>query len=99
MVVISGQMEQVDFDIINYGNLQETVTVTLAVEGNITLSMTELTEVLSIDQTYSDSVNVAIPSLGGTDTLVQGSVYNLTITAVNSTTGIVYSTHTVQLLI
>jgi hypothetical protein len=99
MAVTPGQMEQVDFDIINYGNLQETVTVTLAVEGNITLSMTELTEVLSIDQTYSDSVNVAIPSLGGTDTLVQGSVYNLTITAVNSTTGIVYSTHTVQLLI
>ncbi|MDA8727486.1 hypothetical protein N9O16_05340 [Candidatus Poseidoniaceae archaeon] len=99
MAVTPGQMEQVEFGIVNLGNLQETVGINLTVEGNISLSKYQLTETIPIDQTYSDSVNIAIPSLGGTDTLVQGSVYNLTITAINSTTGIVYSSHTVELLI
>lgn len=99
MAVTPGQMEQVEFEVTNLGNLQERVGINLSVQGNLSLSKYQLSETIPIDGSYADTVNVAIPSLGGTDTLVEGSVFNLTITVVNATTGEVYNSHIVELLV
>ena len=71
----------------------------MSVEGNLTLSQYQLTKTIPIDGTYSDSVIVSIPSLGGTDSLAEGSVYNLTISVTNSTSGKEYLSRNVQLLV
>jgi len=97
IAVTPGLQESVDFEIENLGNLQETVSINLSVEGNLTLSQYQLTKTIPIDGKYADSVIVSIPSLGGTDSLVEGSVYNLTITAMNATSGKEYLSRNVQL--
>lgn len=99
IAVTPGLQESVDFTVSNLGNLQETVSINLSVEGNLTLSQYQLTKTIPIDGTYSDNVIVSIPSLGGTDSLAEGSVYNLTISVTNSTSGKEYLSRNVQLLV
>ena len=100
MSVTPGMQEKVEFEIVNNGNSEETVTVNFTVQGNLTLSVYSMTETLPIGGSVSDQVIIFIPSLGGTDSLVQGDSYNLTITVYNVTSNIAYpGSKSVQLLV
>ena len=100
MSVTPGLQEKVEFEIVNNGNSEETVTVNFTVQGNLTLSVYSMTVTLPIGGSVSDQVIVFIPSLGGTDSLVQGDSYNLTITVYNGTSNVAYpGSKSVQLLV
>ena len=100
MSVTPGMQEKVEFDIVNNGNSEETVTINFTVQGNMTLSVYSMSKTIPINGTISDQVVVSIPSLGGTDSLAEGAMYNLTITVYNLTAGTAYDgAKKVQLLV
>ena len=99
IAVTPGLQEKVEFEVINQGNLEETVVINFTIEGNITLSEYSMTETIPIDGSIADQVLAYIPSLGGTDSLAQGDTFNLTISVINPVNNTIYGIQTVELIV
>ena len=104
MSVTPGMQEKVEFEIVNNGNSEEKVTINFTISNSsVTLSTYSMIRTLPIGGSISEQVIAFIPSLGGlggTDTLVQGDSYNLTITVYNFTSNLPFDgVKKVQLLV
>ena len=86
IAVTPGEQEKIDFSITNNGNSLQTLNITFAIKNsNLSLSHKVMTKTLDIGENQSDYIIVSIPSLGGADSLVEGTSFNLTITVIPST--------------
>lgn len=85
--VTPGEMAKVEFNVTNIGNLQESIRITPLVEGNWTTDVTEIGMTLSIEETLAGQIIVNVPSMGGTQSLSDGSVYNLSISVYDASSG------------
>ena len=99
MGVVPGTDQDVTFNITNLGNLAETVDVDVSVEGNWTVTPYNQELVLPIDAAINGTVNVEVPSLGGSDELLNGAIHNMTITVSDSATGAILGVRSVELVV
>lgn len=99
IAVVPGTNQDVAFNLTNIGNLVETVTVTIGVEGNWTVTPPTQQFTLPIDAVVDGTVIVEVPSLGGSDDLLNGAVHNLTITVVDSVTEATLGVRSVELVV
>ncbi len=99
IAVVPGTSQEVLFDLNNIGNLAETVTVTIAVEGNWTVTPYTQEFTLPIDSVVDGTVNVEVPALGGSDDLLNGALHNMTITVTDSATSATLGVRTVELVV
>ena len=95
--VTPGQMTNVEFNVTNIGNLEESILITPAVEGNWTTDVNEIGMTLQINQTITGQVVVSVPSLGGEQSLADGSVHNLTLSVYDASTSAYKTSFTIQL--
>jgi len=97
--VVPGSSQDVAFNLTNQGNLVETVDVSVSVEGDwaVTPLMQQLT--LPIDAVVGGSINVEVPSLGGSEELLNGAIHNMTISVSDSATGAILGVRTVELVV
>ena len=95
--VTPGQMTNIEFNLTNIGNLEESVLVTPAVEGNWTTDVNEIGMTLQINQTITGQIVVSVPSLGGEQSLADGSVHNLTLSVYDASTFAFKTSFTIQL--
>tara|TARA_Y100000766_G_scaffold278148_2_gene284531 strand:- start:27 stop:5114 length:5088 start_codon:yes stop_codon:yes gene_type:complete len=98
LAVTPGTDEDIDFNLTNRGNLEESISINFTVEGDLSLSDYTMTETVPINQSYSDQITVTIPELTSSDSMAQGDSYNLTITVLSSA-GAEYSKHVVKLIV
>ena len=97
MSVTPGMQEKVDFEIQNNGNSLESVTLDFTVE-NMTLSLdgsplsnqVSMTQTIAIGESFIGQVIVYVPSIGGITSLTKGDSYDLTITVLNTSSGLAY---------
>ena len=99
IAVVPGTNQDVAFNLTNIGNLAETVTVTINVEGNWTVTPSTQQFTLPIDAVVDGIVNVEVPSLGGSDDLLNGAVHNMTITVKDSVTEATLGVRSVELVV
>lgn len=99
IAVVPGTNQDVAFNLTNIGNLAETVTVTISVEGNWTVTPPTQQFTLPIDAVVDGTVIVEVPSLGGSDDLLNGAVHNLTITVADSVTEATLGVRSVELVV
>ena len=99
IAVVPGTNQDVAFNLTNIGNLAETVTVTINVEGNWTVTPSTQQFTLPIDAVVDGIVNVEVPSLGGSDDLLNGAVHNMTITVKDSVTEATLGIRSVELVV
>ena len=99
IAVVPGTNQDVGFNLTNIGNLAETVTVTIDVEGNWTVSPFTQQFTLPIDAVIDGIVNVQVPALGGSDELLNGAVHNMTITVTDSATSATLGVRSVELVV
>ena len=103
IAVTPGKMAKIEFNVTNTGNLQQSVLITPSyltptMDGNWTTDVSQIGMTLSINQTLAGQIVVSVPSLGGSQTLLDGAVYNLMLTVKDtSTPPKVLDTMTVQL--
>jgi hypothetical protein len=97
--VTPGQMTSIEFNVTNIGNLEESILITPAVEGNWSTDVTEIGMTLQINQTIAGQIVVSVPSLGGEQSLMDGSVYNLTLSVYDASTSDYKTSFTIQLRI
>jgi uncharacterized membrane protein len=97
--VVPGTTQDVLFNLTNIGNLVETVTVTINVEGNWTVTPSTQQFTLPIDAVIDGTVNVEVPVLDGSDDLLNGAVHNMTITVKDSATLETLGVRTVELVV
>jgi len=97
--VVPGTSQDVSFNLTNIGNLAETVTVTINVEGNWTVTPFTQEFTLPIDTVIDGTVNVEVPALGGSDDLLNGAIHNMSITVTDSATGATLGVRSVQLVV
>ncbi|MDC0340538.1 hypothetical protein OAM96_01115 [Candidatus Poseidoniaceae archaeon] len=99
IAVVPGTNQDVAFNLTNIGNLVETVTVTIGVEGNWTVTPPTQQFTLPIDAVVDGTVIVEVPSLGGSDDLLNGAVHNMTITVTDSVTEATLGVRSVELVV
>jgi len=99
IAVVPGTSRDVAFNLTNIGNLVETVTVTIAVEGNWTVTPFTQQLTLPIDAVVDGIINVEVPALGGSDDLLNGAVHNMTITVTDSVTSATLGVRSVELVV
>ncbi len=97
--VVPGSDQDITFNLTNQGNLAETVNVNVSVEGNWTVTPFTQQLILPIDAVIGGTVNVAVPSLGGTEELLNGAIHNMTITVSDSITGATLGVRSVELVV
>tara|TARA_B100000768_G_scaffold118465_1_gene109581 strand:+ start:3243 stop:8186 length:4944 start_codon:yes stop_codon:yes gene_type:complete len=91
IAVTPGKMAKIEFNVTNTGNLQQSVIITPSfvtptMDGNWTTDVSEIGMTLSINQTLAGQIVVSVPSLGGSQTLLDGAVYNLMLTVRDTST-------------
>ena len=84
--VVPGEPQTVDFSIVNNGNLVENIVVETTVFQNWTVSPSSLPLTLDVGDSYSGSFTVDVPALGGEDSMLNGSLYPVTMRVLNATT-------------
>jgi len=99
IAVVPGTTQEAAFNLTNIGNLAETVTVTINVEGNWTVTPSTQQFTLPIDAVVDGAVNIEVPSLGGSDDLLNGAVHNMTITVTDSVTEATLGVRSVELVV
>ena len=97
--VIPGEVQTVDFSLINNGNLVEDVVLETSVAENWTVTPASLPLELGVGDTYTGSFDVDVPALGDDDSMVNGAVYPVTMRVLNATTQEVIETHTLRLIV
>tara|TARA_B110000444_G_scaffold261499_1_gene314279 strand:- start:64657 stop:69576 length:4920 start_codon:yes stop_codon:yes gene_type:complete len=97
--VIPGTVETVDFSITNNGNLEEDVIVETKVNGDWVVTDANFSLNLDIDELYSGTVDISVPSVGGDDNLQNGSLYPVTIRVLKPVTYEELGTHTFNLVV
>lgn len=97
--VIPGTVETVDFSITNNGNLEEDVIVETKVNGDWVVTDANFSLNLDIDELYSGTLDISVPSVGGDDNLQNGSLYPVTIRVLKPVTYEELGTHTFNLVV
>ena len=97
--VVPGEVQTVDYSLINNGNLVEDVVIETSVADNWTVTPASLPLELDVGDTYTGSFDVDIPALGDDDSMVNGAVYPVTMRVLNATTQEVLETHTLRLIV
>ena len=97
--VVPGEVQTVDYSLINNGNLIEDVVIETSVADNWTVTPASLPLELDVGDTYTGSFDVDIPALGDDDSMVNGAVYPVTMRVLNATTQEVLETHTLRLIV
>lgn len=97
--VIPGTVETVDFSITNNGNLEEDVIVETKVNGDWVVTDANFSLNLDIDELYSGTVDISVPSVGGDDNLQNGSLYPVTIRVLKPVTYEELGTHSFNLVV
>ena len=97
--VVPGEVQTVDYSLINNGNLIEDVVIETSVFDNWTVTPASLPLELGVGDTYTGSFDVDIPALGDDDSMVNGAVYPVTMRVLNATTQEVLETHTLRLIV
>ncbi len=95
--VVPGEVQTVDYSVVNNGNLVEDVVVEISVADNWTVTPASLPLELGVGDTYTDSFDVDVPALGDDDSMINGAIYPVTIRVLNATTEEVLETHTLRL--
>ena len=95
--VTPGQMTNIEFNVTNIGNLQESILIMPSIEGNWSTDVTEIGMTLQINQTITGQIVVSVPSLGGEESLMDGSVHNLTLAVYDASTSDFKTSYTIQL--
>ena len=97
--VVPGEVQTVDYSLINNGNLIEDVVLETSVADNWTVTPASLPLELGVGDTYTGSFDVDVPALGDDDSMVNGAVYPVTMRVLNATTQEVLETHTLRLIV
>ena len=95
--VVPGEVQTVDYSLINNGNLIEDVVLEISVAENWSVTPASLPLELGVGETYTGSFDVDVPALGDDDSMVNGALYSVTMRVLNATTGEVLETHTLRL--
>ena len=98
LAVTPGTEEDIEFNLTNRGNLEESISINFTVEGDLSLSDYTMTETIPINQSFMDQITVTIPELTSSDSMAQGDSYNLTITVLSSE-GTEYNSHVIKLIV
>lgn len=85
VAVTPGEMSKIEFNVTNTGNLLESLKVTPTVEGDWSTDVTEIGMTLTINQTITGQIIVSVPDLGGEQLLMDGSIYNLSLSVYDAT--------------
>lgn len=85
--VTPGEMSKIEFNVTNTGNLIESLKVTPTVEGDWSTDVTEIGMTLTINQTITGQIVVSVPDISGAQTLLDGSIHNLTLNVYDAASG------------
>jgi len=85
VAVTPGEMSKIEFNVTNTGNLIESLKVTPTVEGDWSTDVTEIGMTLTINQTITGQIIVSVPDLGGAQLLMDGSIFNLSLSVYDAT--------------
>ncbi|MBQ70945.1 MAG: hypothetical protein CMA65_05600 [Euryarchaeota archaeon] len=97
--VIPGTVQNVAYSITNNGNLAEDVIIETKVGGDWTLTPANFSLELEIDELYDGAMDITVPSLGGDDSLTNGSLYPVTIRVLKPDTFEELASHSFNLII
>ena len=97
MPAVPGTTLTLPFDLVNTGNLVETVNINITVDGGWSTTPTIQSFTVPIDGTSSGSFDIEIPALDGTDNLLDGAIHEANITVYNAVTNQVYDLKKVKL--
>ena len=82
--VTPGVEETIDVNFANNGNLEEALNVTATIEGDWAHSWEADQIVLPIGGSLDNDLTITVPELGGSDTLADGDIHNVTISLYDS---------------
>ena len=91
--VVPGEIETVDYEIINRGNLVENIIVETTVAGEWSVTPARLPLQLDVDESHSGSFDVSVPALSDDEAMLNGALYTTTIRVLNATTEEVLKEH------
>ena len=97
--VVPGTSKDVNFSLLNNGNLIEDIIIETTVESNWSVTPERRSVQINVGDYYNDSFTVSIPALGGDDELLDGSIYAVTIRILNATTSEVLNVHQLNLIV
>ena len=86
--VVPGSTKTIDVEVVNTGNLQQTIYLSATVEDDWMAAFNVETLILDVDEVNIVQLTIEVPSLGSDGTgLEDGAMKTLTISAANSTEG------------
>ena len=97
--VVPGTTKDVNFSLLNNGNLIEDVVIVTSVQNNWTVTPERRSTQIGVGEYYNESFTVSVPALGGGDDLLDGSVYAVTMQILNATTSEVLNVHQLNLIV
>lgn len=84
--VVPGEAQTVDFSVVNNGNLVENIVIETSVFKNWTVTPASIPLTLGVGESYSGSIEVQVPALGGEDSMLNGELYPVTMRVLNAST-------------
>jgi len=99
LAAVPGTVLTLPFSLVNTGNLVETVTINITVDGGWGTTPTVQSFTVPIDGESSGSFDINIPALDGTDNLLDGAIHDANLTVYDPVTDDVYVLKKVQLLV
>jgi hypothetical protein len=84
--VVPGETQTVDFSVVNNGNLVENIVIQTSVFKNWTVTPASIPLTLDVGESYSGSIEVEVPALGGEDSMLNGELYPVTMRVLNAST-------------
>ena len=97
--VIPGEPVTVNFSVVNNGNLVENIVIETSVEQEWTVTPSSLPLTLDVGEAYAGAFDVAVPALGGEDSMDNGSFYQVTMRVLNASTQEELETHRFDLMV
>lgn len=97
--VVPGTSEVVNFSLLNNGNLVEDVVIVTTVQNNWTVTPERRSANIGVGDYFNETFTVDVPALGGSDELLDGSIYAVTIQILNATTSEVLNIHQLNLIV
>ncbi len=97
--VVPGTTKEVNFTLLNNGNLIEDVVIETTVRDNWSVTPQLRPALIGVGEEYTNSFVVTVPALGGSNDLLDGSIYPVTIRVLNSTTDEVLKIHQMDLIV
>ena len=97
--VIPGESQTVNYTVTNNGNLLEDIIVQTEVEGEWAVTPSSAPFQLPVGESESGTLSIAIPALGGEDSMLNGAIYPVTMRVINATTQDELEVHRFNLIV